>query len=1273
MRFLYLLFVLAVSLLFVPELSAQEASPFEPLVFHDADSTGIGAGKHIVLLAGDHEYRSEEAVPAMARVLARHFGFKCTVLFNLDEEGYIEPGNNNMPGLEALKTADLAFVFLRFQNFPDEQMQHFVDYIDRGGPVVGLRTSTHAFQIPADRKFARYDTNYEGEEFEKGFGRQILGETWVKHYGKNHVMSTRHVVLDAAKDHPIMRGVKDPWAQSGGYWADPMPNSFVLTHSQPLESMKKDAKPMEGKEPCPGAWVRTYKSKSGAEGRVFTTTSGASEDILDDDFRRMLVNGCLWAMGLEEKITADANVSLVGPYYPTKFSNLGYRLDVKPADMAGWDTPIMDPSKPSQPKVPWNKPRPKRNRAKEKETSVRSSVGVTVKTVSTSKIASNSKVTSKSKSIAALQLRKGDRICMVGNALGERMQHHNWWETSLQQRFSGMELSVRNLCFPGDEPQERIRSLNFGSPDSHLSHSNANVILFFFGFNESFDGPEGLTKFESDIVQLIKHTKQQRYDESKDEPPRMVFVSPIAFENTGNPNLPNGETQNKNLRLYTDTLKSLAGQHDVGFVDVFRPTLELFKTTEKQLTLNGAHLNDEGYKAFAPTLNQVLFGPAEKAIEIDSSIKSVVDDKNFHWWHRYRAVNGFSIYGSRGTAGRDGSKKYNNRDVMERERAILDQMTANREARVWALAAGKEMPDPIDDSNTLPFFEPTTNVGIPNDPNRARGKLGQLDYATAAEQQKLFELAPGFEIQLVASEEQFPELANPVSINFDNEGRLWVATMQSYPQWKPKTKLDDKILILEDDDKDGTADRCKVFADGLHQPTGFEIGDGGAYIAVQPDILFVKDTDGDDKADHRERRLVGFDTADSHHGIAAFQWGPGGQLYFQEGTFKFSQVESPYGLSRLGEAGIWRYNPRTEEFGVHVSLTFSNPWGHIFDRWGQDFIGDASGGLSYWAAPISGRIEYPQKHPGGSHDRRIQEYVGKPAGYRFKTLYQKRIRPLAGCEIVSSSHFPDDVQGNWLVTNCIGERTVLNHKIKEQGSGFWGTEAPPIVSCKDGNFRPVDVEFAPDGSLYIVDWHNALIGHLQHNLRDPNRDKSHGRIWRVTYPSRPLVKPPQIKGASIETLLDLLKTYEDRIRYQAKRELAQHDSAVVVKALEDWVSKLDNDDPEIEHHLLEALWVHQMHATVNEELLDRVLSSKDHRARAAATRVVSFWLNGLSDPLARLKKMVNDSHPRVRLEAVRAISFLDGEEAFQVALDAAEYDMDYYLEYTLNETLRVLE
>jgi len=333
---------------------------YQPLVYHDEDSTGIGAGKHIVFLAGDHEYRSEETCPAMARMLAKRFGFKCTVLFNIDEEGYIIPGNNNMPGMEAIDLADLVFVFLRFQNFPDKQMQHLVDYLDKGGPIVGLRTSTHAFKIPADSKFAKFDCEFKGEDYVGGFGRQVLGETWAGHYGKNHVMSTRHDIIESAKDHPVLRGVKKPWAQCGGYWTDPMPNSVVLTNSQPLQGMTSDSPNAKDKKPCPGTWVRTYTSKSGTEGRVFTSTSGASEDILDDDYRRMLVNGCLWTMGLEEKITADADVALVGPYNPVTYNNLAYRLDVKPQEMAGWDSPIMPADKEVQPKVKWGQPRPER-------------------------------------------------------------------------------------------------------------------------------------------------------------------------------------------------------------------------------------------------------------------------------------------------------------------------------------------------------------------------------------------------------------------------------------------------------------------------------------------------------------------------------------------------------------------------------------------------------------------------------------------------------------------------------------------------------------------------------------------------------------------------------------------------------------------------------------------------------------------------------------------------------------------------------------------------
>ena len=867
----------------------------------------------------------------------------------------------------------------------------------------------------------------------------------------------------------------------------------------------------------------------------------------------------------------------------------------------------------------------------------------------------------------ALTLQQGDSICLVGNELGERMQHHNFWETRLYQQFADQELSVRNLCFPGDEPFERIRSKNFGEPDAHLTHSKASVVLYFFGFNESFAGEAGLEGFGDDLRKLVEHTQKQNY--SGKGAPRVVLVSPIAFENTGDPNLPDGAEQNKNLELYTAAMQEAATESGVGFVDLFHPTLQLFAGHDGRLTLNGSHLNEDGYRELAPLLMSGLFGAGDNAV--NSDLRATIADKNFHWWHRYRAVNGFSIYGDRGLAGSDGT--YNNRDVMERERTILDEMCANRDQRIWAVAQGKPVPPVVDDSNTLPFIEPKTNVGGEQDPNRERGKLGSLEYAKAAEQQKLFKLAPGYEINLVASEEQFPELANPVALNFDNHGRLWVATMASYPHWKPKTPMNDKLLIFEDHDNDGRADECKVFADGLHQPTGFEIGNGGVYIAQQPDILFVKDTDGDDKADTRVRQLVGFDSADSHHGICAFEWGPDGGLYFQEGTFKFSQVESPYGLTRLHEAGVWRYEPKTAKFGVHINFAFANPWGHVFDPWGQNFIGDASPGYSYWAAPISGRIDYPLKHPGGSQHRRIANQTGGDPKFEFPTFYPKRTRPLAGCAMVSSRHFPPEVQGNFLVTNCIGDRMVLNHEVREEGSGFAGKEVEPIVSCEDGNFRPVDLQIAPDGSLYIVDWHNALIGHLQHNLRDPSRDHSHGRIWRVTYKGRPLVTPAKIAGEPIPALLNLLKEPEDRTRYRARRELAERETDKVVAGLNQWMAALDADDSNYEHHLLEAFWIFQTHNVVQKDLLGDLLVAKDHRARAAAVRALSFWLDRVDEPLALLSDRVNDSHPRVRLEAVRALSFLEGDDAIEVALGVLDHDLDDYLQYTLDETMRVLE
>ena len=863
---------------------------------------------------------------------------------------------------------------------------------------------------------------------------------------------------------------------------------------------------------------------------------------------------------------------------------------------------------------------------------------------------------------------QNDHICLVGNALGERMQFENYWESLLHQRFADKQLVVRNLCFPGDEPLDRIRSMNFGDPNEHLAHSKASVVVFFFGLNESFHGKAGLNQFKTDVESIVNKTKANDYGNG---PPRVILVSPIAMENLNNPNIPDGSRENANLALYTQGLREVAQSTESTFIDVFKPTKQLFEDSNYPLTINGVHLNSQGYAALAHILDTELFGKEGAPESIDPAVKREIDDKNFHWFHRYRAVNGYSIYGARGKAGSDGT--YDNTDVMERERAILDQMTANRDERIWAIASGKSVPEKVDDSNTLPFITPKTNVGGPDDVNAKRGKLGSLDYLNASEQQKLFKLAEGFEIQLVASEEQFPELANPVAIQFDNKGRLWVATMASYPHWKPKTPMDDKLIILEDQDGDGTADECKTFAGNLHQPTGFEIGNGGVYCAQQPDILFLKDTDGDDHADVRVRQLIGFCSADSHHGLAAFEWGPDGGLYFQEGTFKFSQVESPYGLTRLSEAGIWRYHPKTEHFSVHSNFAFANPWGHVFDRWGQNFIGDASPGNSYWAAPISGRIDHPLKHPGGSQHRRMADITGGDKDYKFPTFYPKRTRPLAGCAMVSSRHFPPEMQGNFLVSNCIGDRAILNHKVSEDGTGFKGKEIEPLVSCNDGNFRPVDCQIAPDGTLYIVDWHNALIGHLQHNLRDPSRDHSHGRIWRVKHKTRPLVEAAKIDGESIDALLELLKLPEDRTRYRVRRELAQRDSSDVTDALAGWTRTLSKSDEDYEHHLLEALWVFQTHNVVNQELLERLLAAKDHRARAAATRALSFMLERIPNRMELLEKCINDEHPRVRLEAVRALSFLRGDEAIELALSVLEHDMDDYLQYALDETMRALE
>jgi azurin len=286
---------------------------------------------------------------------------------------------------------------------------------------------------------------------------------------------------------------------------------------------------------------------------------------------------------------------------------------------------------------------------------------------------------------------------------------------------------------------------------------------------------------------------------------------------------------------------------------------------------------------------------------------------------------------------------------------------------------------------------------------------------------------------------------------------------------------------------------------------------------------------------------------------------------------------------------------------------------------------------------------------------------------------QVRTRPVGGSEIISSRHFPDEMQGNLVVLNTIGFRGVLQYKITEDGAGLKMTEVAPIIESADENFRPVDAEIGSDGALYIADWQNPIIGHMQHNLRDRSRDREHGRIYRVTAVGRPLLEPAPIAGEPIDRLLDLLKEPEDRVRYRAKIELSGRNSNDVLAALTIWISRLDKGSPQYEHQMMEALWVQQWHNRVDQALLKRMLRSSEPWARAAATRVLCYWRDRVPDAMALLNTQVADPHPAVRLEAVRAASFFKTPDAIRLAKSVEKDLQDRFLAYTYQQTMTTLE
>ncbi|MFM8434411.1 MAG: GDSL-type esterase/lipase family protein, partial [Planctomycetia bacterium] len=590
-----------------------------------------------------------------------------------------------------------------------------------------------------------------------------------------------------------------------------------------------------------------------------------------------------------------------------------------------------------------------------------------------------------------LQFLDGERVALYGNSTAERMNLFGHFEALLHQRFPEKKLVVRNFARPADEVANRQRAGDYTKLDDPVAAFGADTYLLFFGFNESFAGPDAIEKFKQGYLSLLGELAVKYPRDDTKAPPRFVIVSPIAVEATGDPLMPDAEAQNATLALYRDAARDVAAKKGLAFVDLFDATRAAFAAEPgRQFTINGCHVNEAGDRLVATLLDEKLFGSPsahQLGAEAFAALRAAVIDKAWIVMQDHRMVNGWYVYGGRRTF---------DTETFPREYAKLRTMAAVRDAYVWDIAAGRPVPPVPDDSKTGDLIVPPTRFGNPATVKSENLEGGPV-IKSPEDVIKTCAVPEGFEMRLFADERKFPEIAKPVQLAFDSRGRLWISTMPSYPQWKPgDPKPADKLVILEDTDGDERADKSTVFYDKLHCPTGFQFFDGGVLVMDQPRMLWLKDTDGDDKADIVVHVLDGWATEDTHHTSGAFEMSPGGRLHMLEGVAMSTALETPWGPFRnYGSSGCYVIDPRTWRISHFNTPGYGNPWCYVFNEWGQGICGDGTGAAQHWDTPLSGR-----------------QYSGrKGMNPVFDT---ERMRPVVGSEFLRSRQFPDDVQDQFI-------------------------------------------------------------------------------------------------------------------------------------------------------------------------------------------------------------------------------------------------------------------
>ncbi len=797
---------------------------------------------------------------------------------------------------------------------------------------------------------------------------------------------------------------------------------------------------------------------------------------------------------------------------------------------------------------------------------------------------------------AEIPFEKDDTVLFYGNSMVERLLEHGELEALVQLAQPDKNLHFRSLAWTGDEVGNRLRAEGYAAHMKELlTEWPAKVIVIGYGMNEAFAGAAGLPVFRKQLAGYLDQLARLHPSA------KLVIFSPTAVEKSTLERQPDVVARNADVALYSAALAEAAKARGAVFVDLFTASRDAFAKSKTPLTSNGIHLNADGSRAMARVIASALVGEGAAAKVSPARVAEVAPAAGqlAHFVEEVvRPKNGVLYYGVRKRPDERAAEIPLYLQRIEKADALVHEIVAKPGAKFSSYS-------PI----ALPPPPPWTKPG-------SQGDLGVV--RDAAEAQAEFKVADGYSVNLFASDEQFPELRAPVQIAFDARGRLWVVTMPSFPHTLPGQPQEDKIIVLEDTDHDGKADKCTTFAGGLDALDGIAFSEQGVVVSEQPRHFLMQDTDGDGRADTKRELLRGVDVTDSHHGgmIAA---DPTGAIWFCDGVFHRSQFETPFGVHRSVDSTTLRHDLRTGRVETEWQSLTPNPWKITFDRWGNAFQQYGGGhlldGFALTWTPLGAY------HPYG---------LGNVANYGKGS----------GAASISSPNFPAEYQQGLASAALLGNHAVSITKVDFAEGMARGSGRLDLVSSPNPAFRPADVAFGFDGALYVSDFTSTIIGHAQNPMRDPRWNHTKGRIWRVVKTDGPVVRNwPKIEGASAAELCTLLAHPQDIVRQHVRIALRKL-GAPGLAAVDAWLAKLPSTAPERDQATLEALFIAEGLGETRPALLAALCKSAKPEYRAAAVHAARLNADRLPDVAGILMTMAADPHPRVRMEVIDAVAHL---------------------------------